>query len=250
MKNNNLLSSLKNKEIFVISPHFDDAVLSVGTLLYSLKGTSNVTVINVFSKGHEGPYTLSAKKFLLKCGFRSAQDMYRKRDIEDKEALNNICAKQINLGFTDAIFRTKKEKSLLSIFWAEFNHIYPTYRFHILKKISKSDYVIKPLRKLLKKHISKNSIIFVPLGIGNHVDHVIARKVSEKLFKNVIYYSDFPYNLYSNNLASVPQNYKGIEVKVKKTIKTKQINFYSSQITSLFPNGIIPTHTEHLFVKK
>lgn len=248
MNNNELINNLKNREFFVISPHQDDAILSLGMLLYNLKTSKKGTIINVFTKAHEGPYTLSAKKFINISNFPNADELFIQRAIEDKKAAHAVNAKIINLGITEALFRRKANKSYLGKYIAEFDHIYPTYRWHILKKIQPNDTAFKELKIKLKNIIPPDAVVFSPFGIGNHADHVITYKVCTQLFKNCIYYIDFPYNNRLNEFGKPPAGYKEYEFDIDLPAKSELAHFYSSQIYGLFPGGIVPKHKEKFFL--
>ncbi|HFR3804158.1 TPA: PIG-L deacetylase family protein, partial [Streptococcus suis] len=70
-----------------------------------------------------------------------------------------------NLGFSDSLFRLRKDEEKL--------------KKEILEKI---------------KEINFDYIIF-PIGIGNHIDHLILNEISRDKFfiKKVLYYYDSPY---------------------------------------------------------
>lgn len=247
MKNHELVNFLKNRQLFVISPHYDDAILSLGMFLYNLKAHSKITIINIFTKAHKGPYTFSGKKFIDKTKYDNANDLFRQRAIEDKKVISKINAKIIYLRLVDALFRKKTKKTNLGKYIAEFDHIYPTYRWHILKKIQSNDTALKELKTKLKKLIPQDSIVFSPFGIGNHVDHIITKKACSALFKNLIYYIDFPYNIRSNNYGVLPYKYNKNEFNVNLAVKSELAHYYLTQIYNLFPKGILPQHKEIIF---
>lgn len=250
MSLNTLINYLKNKKVYVISPHFDDAVYSMGMLLYELKKYGNVTIINVFTKSHKGPYTYSAKKNIKVAGFTNAVDLYKNRLKEDTQALSAVNAKQVNLDLTEALYRRKIQRSFLNKLVPEFEHVYPTYRWHIIKSISAKDHAAQDLKQKLLKIIPQNAVIFSPLGIGNHADHVIVHKVCSELFQNNLYYVDFPYNIKLNNFGQSPEGYREFDLDVDLTIKSKLVNIYKSQYTSVFTTGIIPEHKEKFYIPK
>ncbi|NTU46193.1 PIG-L family deacetylase [Candidatus Roizmanbacteria bacterium] len=239
----------RNKQIFVISPHLDDALLSTGMLLTSLQPYSDITVISIFTKGTPGPYTLSARKFISTSGCNDAVTLFEKRKLEDKKALAKIGAKHVYLEFEDALFRKKASQSLWGKILPEFSHLYPIYRFNILgNAISSRDTAPDQLKQVLKKYIPPQAIVLSPLGIGNHVDHTITRFVCTELFPQVVYYADFPYTIRNNIFGIPPFGYKLVEFPVDIKKKQTLINCYASQVQGLFPNGKIPPHTELLFV--
>ena len=121
---------VKNKRpVFFISPHFDDAALSAGSLLSYLSKKTSVTVINVFTKC--GPInTLSARAYLRQLKCHSAEELYLQRAKEDKNFFSSIGAKSVNLNYVEALWRQFEKKPGKTL--AELDHIYPTYRFHII----------------------------------------------------------------------------------------------------------------------
>ena len=273
MTHNSLINYLKKKNIYVISPHFDDAVYSMGMLLYTLKNSGNVTVVNVFTRAHSGPYTIAAKKNFKTAGFSNAVDLYNSRLLEDKNALSAVNAKQINLDLPEALFRKKlnskhipsqssfhslsfgervkmRVKNIIVKYIPEFEHVYPTFRWHIIKKVHPEDPAIQELKKKLMKIIPADAVVFSPTGIGNHADHIIVSHVCRKLFKNIFYYVDFPYYMQLNNSGKTPENYQKCNLAVNLKIKSKLIHLYPSQIPSCFPTGVIPDHKEIFFVPR
>lgn len=250
---NSLIERIQSKKLhcIIISPHFDDAVLSCGALMAKLVGNVDITVINVFTKAHRGPYTLSAKVFMkTSTGFTDATKLYKERNNEDAKVLSQLGIKSSNLGFEDALFRRKKTKKYLGKYIPEFDHVYPTYRWHINKRIAASDFAFDLLAKKLKKFQNEKYLIFAPYGLGNHADHVLVRRVCEKLFSNLILYSDFPYNqglkTYGKKLPH------GGEYRIKPVMakKTKLIQGYKTQFYGLFPNKTVNKHAEVYFSNK
>lgn len=250
MKKVELTNYLKNRKIYIISPHLDDAILSTGMLLYSLKSHGNSTVINIFTKAHGGPYTLSAHEFIKVSGCTNASELFEKRKKEDTKALKSVKTKNIDLKLQDALFRRKKNHTYFGKYIPELDHIYPTYRWHVLKKIQPGDTALEELKIKLTKTIPSDAIVFSPLGIGNHSDHAITHQVCSKLFKNIFYYMDFPYNVRLNYHGNPPAGYKKFELEIDLAVKSKLIRYYSSQIYGLFPGGIVPKHKENFFLPK
>jgi len=233
----------------IISPHCDDAILSCGELLLQLNKKTKVTIINVFTAAHGKPYTLSEKQFLKTSGYTDAETLYKERQNEDKKVVSTFSVSIINLGLEDALFRRKKQKTFLGKFLPDFDHLYPTYRWHIIKKIEKNDYTILELKKKLKMFKNKNTLVFAPYGIGNHVDHVIARKVCEELFENLILYSDFPYNVNESIDNKRFNKEKIYTLQPDRNKKDKLIKGYITQFHGLFPTGTIPVHSEIYYSK-
>lgn len=239
----------KFDNIIILSPHTDDAVLSCGSLLTKLAGKKDITVVNIFSNANKKPYTVSARKFMkYSLGYSDSTKLYTERINEDKKVLSQFSIEPIDLGLPDALFRRKKKQVLLGKYIAEFDHVYPTYRFHILGKISQDDEALSVLRKKLAIYNNKKTLIFAPFGIGNHVDHRIVRMVSEELFANLILYSDFPYNVRTGSYGDADKNQYIIRLKPDVDKKNMVLKGYKTQFSGLFPQGQIPNHEEVYFV--
>ena len=194
------------KTCYFVSPHLDDAAFSAGGLISYLAKRTKVVVITAFTGAASDKHSLSALAYIKMCGYKSAEigKFYSARRSEDKALFNSMGVMPIHLGFLDALWRKKKSLNLIekfsTLFINEFRYIYPTHRLHISKgKIHKED--ISNLRKLEKKLIEivgedKNSVVFCPVGIGKHVDHIMVREACTNVSPRVIYWEDIPYNLY------------------------------------------------------
>ena len=242
MINKYLDSIVKNKKAcYFISPHFDDAVFSAGALMTYLAKHVSVTVINIFTKASEPPYTLSADMFLRQCGYNDAQKLFADREREDASVFKSINVKVINLSFSDALWRKKKHPGRLARFFpniAGLSATYPTYKFHAIKgKIAKADLdtIVEIKDELKDKVRDADSVVFCPMGVGKHVDHVITRAVCDELFRDVIRWSDFPYNEKSQKNSGGFQSFSFAEGLSKKR---KLIEGYKSQYNAIFHAGL------------
>lgn len=237
-------------ECVFVSPHQDDVILSCGSLLRGLTGKVSITVINVFTAAHKKPYTFSAKRFLsYSNGYSDARELYKEREKEDKEVFSQLAIKPINLGLEDALFRRRNKRTIIGNIIPEFDHLYLTYQWHIIKSVAANDPAILQLKKRLESFKKKKTLIFAPYGIGNHADHVIVRKVCEQLFDTYILYSDFPYNMRLNNYGKTLADGETYRLDPNIGEKTKLIKGYKTQFNGLFPNGV-PDHQEVYFSNK
>jgi len=252
-KDNQLIKEIITKKLkcVFISPHFDDAILSCGGLMLELAGKTEMTVVNVFSKANAGPHTLSARRFLKFSGnHSSAQELYSARELEDKSTLQKLGVKVINLGLEDALFRKKNSKRIFSKVLPELNHVYPTYPLHIIRGVNPNDPAFKQVKNELKMiYEENNTIYFAPYGIGNHADHQVVSSVSRDLFKKLVLYSDFPYNIRLNDYGSDIEGFRKIKLTPNQQEKNELIKMYKTQFTGLFPNGLVPAHNEIYFIR-
>lgn len=127
----------------LISPHFDDAVLSAGQYMAGLKGKCDV--LTVFSEIPQ-----NGKKYLTpydkSCGFKTSEDAMVVRRQEEQEALAILGAKSIYLGMLDSQYDPERALS------------------------AKED-VLEALRRFNEEHGSEYDRILAPIGL-KHPDHV------------------------------------------------------------------------------
>lgn len=164
-------------DIVVLSPHLDDAVLSLGSHIIKWKKEGKkVKVITVFNKFGDGKNLPSyTKDYLKKSGFDTVVRFENARNREDRRAMKMMGVDYENWGFVDAGFRG----------------IYGTRGKLLSGVIDKRDRVlIKRIEEKIKK--LKSDLFLVPYGAGGHVDHLIVRRVAEKI-NNKNYYLDIPY---------------------------------------------------------
>lgn len=186
-----------------VSPHLDDAVLSCGNLMLELvrRGVP-VTVVTVFTEAGEKPETFSVKAFLRQCGVSDARALFAIRREEDRSVLEGIGARWEHLGFPDAMWRKKPSglSSLLGRLLPELGHVYPTYRIHVTSgRVSRRDRGTEDRAETaIRQAVGRSGgdpILFFPLGLGRHVDHVLTHRLGRRFADRVAYYADFPYCL-------------------------------------------------------
>lgn len=155
----------------IISPHLDDAVFSCGGAITQMVKEGPVLVINIFTR------FLSNKKF-------HGIVMGDERLQEEKNAAKFLGYESINLDELDAIYRRKAYQKISNIFRPpiEEDRLWlPAIRNKIFEIIGEIDY----------------QEIYIPLGIGWHVDHILTNQVFEPMFGDpkLFFYEDTPYCL-------------------------------------------------------
>ena len=242
-----LKSILKRYDEFIfISPHLDDAVLSCGVLLWELKYLKkDITILTAFTEGGLRPYSPQAKKFLKKCGYINALKLFEDRKKEDKDAVRFYKGRFIHLGFVDAAWR-KDEKE---------RNIYGSEKIQFSGKIAKRDRgfiakIAQEISSLIPK--GKHTIVFAPLGVGNHVDHIIIREAICRLITPTIFWEDFPYNTNKNSVERFFSQNKILRLSFEldaEDFSTKEsaIKIYKSQLKLLFAGDKIPKLPERYY---
>ncbi len=227
--------------VYFISPHLDDAILSAGGLIEYLSNRTNVTLVTVFTNPGPKPYSLLVWKFMRECGFTDADKLFDQRREEDQAICKKLYIKYMHLGFTDGAWRKSGHASkiiqltgklipdALSLYPLTFNH----------KRIHNEDkhLIDKVYEKLFSLLPQKNIVIFAPMAIGNHVDHIITRDAAKKLKAKSIFWQDYPYSL--KTAPNSNETGKLYTWPVDRIKKESLIRMYSSQIPALFKNGRI-----------
>jgi len=231
--------------ILFVSPHLDDAVLSCGALLEAAAGHCPVTVATVFTTADVPPHTYAARSFLGGTDARTLFDARRREDREVLAELTNVQA--VHLGFPDALFRRRQIRGALRML-PELAHRYPTYRYDIARgRLARGDRpMIADVRAAVSTAAADARLVFCPLGVGRHVDHLIARDVGALFGDRTVYFSDFPYDqvgsgdprFISRNRLEAWQWNEGIAAKARL------IKGYHTQVDGIFPNGVIPPSPE------
>lgn len=244
--------------LYFISPHLDDAMLSCGDLIRTLAHESQITVINVFTEISPPPLTFSAKAFIKQCGKIDAIELFKQRREEDYIVYKSIGVNVKNLGFIDAQWRKKGKLNFvqkkLSYILPEIIHIYPVYRWHIVNgKISIWDKkMMENIKISILDIINKNAnyLVFCPIGVGGNVDHRIVRNCCLDIFdKNIILWSDFPYNSKHKLDFKDVLNYREFIFNFDKFKKEELIKLYRSQYEALINDGMGGLADERYYLK-
>lgn len=218
--------------IVVLSPHLDDAVLSMGILLEHLaQEGKKITVYNVFTQGSQLQTPL-VHKLLRQSGFSEACSYFKERKKEDKEAIGKLGSITIkNLDYIDAAWRSDISGVPL----------YTETTLNIKNPLEED--TMKAVLKTFQTRFDtrENLLVFLPLGRGRHIDHLILRDTVRSLAGKKIYYSDFPYSLrFGEEQTFIKENNlkQFIWKNEKNAQKKKAVRRYKTQRFSLSEYGI------------
>lgn len=171
--------------------------------------------------------TKEKKRILIVTVFTKGINTVRIKD--DMEVCKTLGADYLHLGFVDEV----KRRSRLS--WIDIKE------------------------KLIKKVVVKNGgVLYFPLGVGRHGDHLLVREVGES-FKDikVYFWEDYPYKMYTLNqieILKLRNRYSldrvlGIEDFLN--IKRELIGLYKSQMNVIFGSKpVFLSSFEKYYVKK
>jgi len=149
--------------IVVVSPHLDDAALSVPAWLATTGRGERVVVVTAFSEGDA---------------------LYPTRRAEDRAALAKLGVEALHLGLRDAPQRR--------------GHA-PSFRSLILAEDDEAEHAddIEAIHAALLAAITGlvPDTVLLPLGVGEHIDHRIIHAAHARLAERVGFYEDRPYAL-------------------------------------------------------
>ena len=214
-----------------LSPHFDDAILSCGGLIWEQVKKKTPVEIWTICAGDAIPGPLSP--LALEChqqwGYSSAEEVVAARRAENQDAAALVGAETVDFSIADCIYRRTSTGNLL-------------YTAEVFGPIHPSDEMLDAdIAAALAGELLPDDQIVSPLAIGGHIDHILTRRAAEKLMRPVWYYADIPYLLNDNK--RLPSATKDLLKKLfpitRKGLGYWQegIAVYRSQTSMLFEDG-------------
>lgn len=214
--------------VLAVSPHLDDAALSVGAGLAMLSAGRPVTVLTVFA-GDPGPeLSPVARRHHDRC--RLDGDAVGVRRAEDRRAMAELGAEAIHGDFPDAVYRSGPGGGWVcetddDMFTA------PPDDPGLDRQIS----------KLLSGviDVTAAALLLGPMGIGGHVDHVLARRAVVRAAAAhglpLLCWQDEPYASWSppapdHAAVRVPYTRRSLAAKLAA------VGCYRSQLSMLWPD--------------
>jgi hypothetical protein len=169
----------------VLSPHFDDAVLSCWSVL---SGGREVEVVNVFTGGSDAG--LSEADLLT--GADDAAARARERAREDAEALAVAGARSRDLDLVDHLHWT-----------AAVPPPPPRWR-RVARRLARrrrdtagpDEDRLRDVVETTSRHVDRQAHVYAPAGLGGHPDHALVRELGCRLLREgarVSFYADQPY---------------------------------------------------------
>lgn len=174
--------------VLVLSPHLDDAAFSLGPLLAEFSTEAAVHVATPFTKSVEQP-----SGFALACqldkGLPADVDYMELRRAEDRAWASELRLQVEHGDLAEAPHRGYADAQAL---FAE-----------RLATDDLSERLSEWVTELAQRH--QPSLVFLPIGIGRHVDHLWVREIAENTLTAsvpLVYYADVPYTRKSPDAAS------------------------------------------------
>lgn len=204
-------------KILLLSPHSDDAALSVGGLIQKPAFRNSIHILTLFGRSN---YTRAG-------GFQDNwQTVSKRRKREDTAFAARVGVELTYLDFPEAALR-------------------PDFRNRIfLDDATARAPIPRKLRSLALNVIDrvKPALLLAPLGIGGHFDHMIARDLARSIAGRraiaVTYYEDLFYACYVSNrqilahIIAFDPSLRPTYVSIKTQLKSKvnNLTLYRSQL--------------------
>lgn len=178
---------LADGSLLVVSPHLDDAVLSVGaSLAAASEAGHSVIVCTVFAGAPPTPLSEGATVFHSHCALGDDAVLVRRE--EDRAAVGGLGGQPVHLEFLDAIYRRVDDGWLCRRPGAVFDPLLPD------EPMIRSD-VTAQLTSLIAA--VQPAMVWTCAAVGGHVDHRVVRDATiaacEGKLRALALWEDVPY---------------------------------------------------------
>jgi LmbE family N-acetylglucosaminyl deacetylase len=220
------VSAPERQVVLAISPHLDDAALSVGATLAAMAAEGNrVVVCTVFAGSPQPPLSTVAED--LHVGWGLGADAVLARQSEDIEALAAVSAEALHLGFLDAVYRRHGDGWLCGSHDSMMSNDLPA-----------EPALAEEIERALRRVIAELSPlrILTCAAIGGHVDHRITRTaaLSAVASRQAFLWEDLPYAFDLPPRRAVVNSLPAPS-KAHMLAKLTAIGCYGSQLHMLWP---------------
>ena len=211
-----------------LSPHFDDAVLSCGGVIFEQSRQGIQTEIWTIFAGSPPPGPLSqfAHDNHSLWGLTSGEETVAMRAAEDEEAASLVGAELVHFEIPDCIYRRSPDGEYL-------------YTETVITPAHPADRGLPiRIRTALRSELRLDDLLVCPLALGGHVDHGLVRRAAESLRLPLLYYADVPYIL--NNPQILDSTAGSFESQLYPVSEAgleawlRGVAAYQSQLDSLF----------------
>lgn len=167
-----------------LSPHYDDAALSCGGLIWEQVQSGDQVTILTICAGNPPAGPVSELALSLHDRWRTGEDAVAIRSRENQESCQVLGAGVVDLQIPDVIYRRspvdgspicKSDADIMADIQAV------------------EEPLVGALKNELSSKIPQDCEIVSPLALGGHVDHRLVRAAVELLERPINYYADFPY---------------------------------------------------------
>ena len=213
-----------------LSPHFDDAVLSCGGMIWTQVQSGQQVEIWTVCAGEIPPGPLSPFAQSLHERWQAGDGAVPARRAEDLAACAAVGAKPRHFTLPDCIYRRLPDGEPVVKVNDDLWLPYPAGEKPLVERLSSQ------LTALLPAHCH----LVCPLTVGGHMDHRLVRAAAERLGRRQWYYADYPYAVSKgfNPLRWLGPGFRSYAKKlVPAAVNAWQngVATYTSQISSFWP---------------
>lgn len=216
-----------------LSPHFDDAVLSAGGMIWEQTNQGDdVAIWTICAGDPPAGRPLTDYGLMMHKLWEMDGDVPYRRSLEDTACCRGLRASSLRYTVPDNIYRYLPEtgEPVVKVPDDNCGPLEPA-----------ESYLIPPVVDFLRKNLPGDSELVVPLAIGSHRDHVLARRSAERLGIRLWHYVDYPYVIQKDYDLSqwIPAEAKAYSVRITPAgLKAWQDGFacHRSQILLLWPD--------------
>ncbi len=215
-----------------LSPHLDDAALSCGGMIYRQTRAGERVIGVTVCAGDPPPGPLSEFALAHHERWEMPVEAVAARRAEDLTALKILGAEAVHLTLPDCLYRTEP---------ASGQHLY-TSRDALFGELHPSESALAQtvaveIAGLLRE--AQPNRFYVPLGIGHHVDHQLARRAAELTGGVFAYFEDYPYAAQESGGAALPLGPTLVPeiillAEADLAAKVRAIAAYTSQISTFW----------------
>lgn len=218
-----------------VSPHFDDAILSCGGTIHQLtQSGETVWVMTMMGGLFSGKLPDTPILADLHERWQAGANPLLARQDEDYQAVSSLGASIIHIPLPDCVYRIHDDVPLYPSEESLFGEVHP------------DDPAPDFLSSIVIPFQDRARTVYIPLGVGHHVDHQIVRDWGLNLFWNrdivpIKFYAEYPYSNHENSIeraldhfsiSLTPNNV--ILNKDDMTAKVTAIAYYTSQISTFW----------------
>jgi len=175
-------------DILYLSPHLDDAALSSGGFIFQQTRAGKSVLVVTFMAG-DAPPVLSSFAQELHDRWQLDLDAAARRRLEDHHACAILGADYLHLAFPDCVYRAHPQTG--ENMYRSRDDIFGTIN---PVELDEAQGLLAEIMAQMRA-LPDCGRVFIPLTIGNHVDHQLIRRAAEKVFAPAkrVYYEDYPY---------------------------------------------------------
>lgn len=219
------------RRVLAISPHLDDAALSVGATLADLAAQgADIHVVTMFAGAPTEPLSAVARTFHTNCGLPADASAIALRINEDRAAMNELGARAEHCGFLDAVYRRAPDGSWLCGHDRAMFDDLPLSRDALLDELSRD------INRILA--IAAPDLVLTCAAVGDHIDHRLIKAAVRNAVSGTemqtLLWEDLPYAINRPPATTTPPPTRTTPPEAWQR-KWRAIACYTTQVRMLWP---------------